>query len=244
MVGPNLRLVFLQACESARSDPRANVSGVAMRLALQNIPAVIAMQSKVQNQVANAFAVRFYEMMDHDVPIDWAVKEARAAVERMNELTPSQKLAFGTPVVYLSSYRALIDRAADLTAPPQGVKSPTKTLPPPRKLRATVAECPNCSNHLTSRFRSYCTRCKLQLRCDNCSIPLDQPNAQGCYCGECGRQIKSLTSDTTTEPRVLSTRGLAAEAPPPVVDVTMDADLQAQLRRRFATRPSDGGSSN
>src|SRR5262249_38609588 len=105
---PNLRLVFLQACETALADPRAKISGVAMRLAYKQVPAVIAMQAKVKNQVANTFAGTFYDALWHQVPIDYAVREGREAIRIMEGPSVRDKLAFGIPVVYLSSYLGLI----------------------------------------------------------------------------------------------------------------------------------------
>jgi hypothetical protein len=112
VVNRNLSLVFLQACESALSDPRANISGVAKLLAQQNIPAVIAMQAKLKNKVANIFAAKFYDMLSQRAPIDLAVKAGREAIGKMGDLSDSQKLAFGIPVVYLNTYDGLIERSA------------------------------------------------------------------------------------------------------------------------------------
>jgi hypothetical protein len=98
---PSLRLVYLQACESALGNPYQAVSSVAMRLAHKNIPAVVAMQYKIKQSVASLFAQAFYEALAKPEPIGNAVQLARSKV--IQQLRPSgvAQLAFGLPVLYL-----------------------------------------------------------------------------------------------------------------------------------------------
>jgi hypothetical protein len=233
--GGALRLVFLQACESALADPRANISGVAMRLAHQQVPAVIAMQSKVQNLVANKFAVRFYGMLGDGVPIDWAVKEARDEVGRMKGLTESQKLAFGTPVVFLSSYGGLIDRSVGGEALPLGRGAGSSTQE--RPLRPTLPVCPKCGYGLSERDRlnTYCPKCGLQLRCigKDCNEPLDDPTGTN-YCGACGTRIAPHEAVGTVAP---SQRDVSSAPLPPSAP-----GLEGDLRMKFPFKlpPANG----
>jgi hypothetical protein len=81
-----LKLVFVQACESGRSEPDAlldryqAVSGIASNLAAKNVPAVVAMQYAVDQDFAEVFACAFYEALAGAEPVDIAVHEARQAV--------------------------------------------------------------------------------------------------------------------------------------------------------------------
>jgi hypothetical protein len=198
------------------------------------------MQSKVQNLVANTFAVRFYDMLGNGLPIDWAVKEARDEVGRMKGLTESQKLAFGTPVVYLSSYGGLIDRpAGGGLSVGRGVGSTS----PERDLLPTVEVCP-CGYRLkeAARLKIYCPNCKLQLRCTGadrngtkCNQPLDDPRASGCYCGACGSFIASLEA-VGNGPRVAPAAAAPDETQLPSLPPTAPS-LEQDLRMKFPFKP-------
>jgi hypothetical protein len=147
----SLRLVFLQACESGKTDPQAEGSGVARSIALRKVPAVVAMQAKVKNDVASKFACTLYNNLAAGLPIDWAVMKGREAVNEL-EKVPERRLSFGVPIVYLSSYLGLIDPNADANA--QGGRSEIKT---------TTGEgeftCPVCGFRL-KRKTNYCTNAK------------------------------------------------------------------------------------
>jgi hypothetical protein len=78
-----LGLVFLQACESALPDPHSPISSVASELLGKGIPAVVAMQAKVENEAANMFARKFYEAIGERKPVDVAVMEGRKAIQSM-----------------------------------------------------------------------------------------------------------------------------------------------------------------
>jgi CHAT domain len=98
----DLRLVFLQACESAQSDPYRAFSGVAQQLAQKGIPAVVGMQYKIHHRVANRFAEAFYEALAlaETVTVDVAVQKARRKIA--DEFSDSiERLGFGLPVLYL-----------------------------------------------------------------------------------------------------------------------------------------------
>jgi hypothetical protein len=101
----SLRLIFLQACESALANPHRAVSSVAMRLAQINIPAVVAMQYKIEQQVANLFAQTFYEALAEPVSIDVAVQRGRRQIRRnyrrQRADQGSRSFAFGLPVLFL-----------------------------------------------------------------------------------------------------------------------------------------------
>lgn len=95
---PNL--VFLQACKGAHADTTDVLSGVALRLAYNGIPAVIAMQFKTGNQVAQSFATKFYDTV-RERPIDEAVQHGRVEIRRFLSFGD---ITFGCPVVYLHNF--------------------------------------------------------------------------------------------------------------------------------------------
>jgi hypothetical protein len=171
-----LKLVFLQACESALGDPHKSVSGMALKLAHQNIPAVIAMQDKVENEVANTFACSFYDALAKRQPIDLAVKAGRKAVENLHH--DAQRLAFGVPVLYLRSYQGLIDEPAPAVHHPRNVINlPTDT--------PEVKSCPRCR----ARVEDFvCPSCGLWLSCTKCGRAFSEPQSVR-FCTKCGAAV-------------------------------------------------------
>jgi hypothetical protein len=103
----SLRLVFLQACESALPDPYQAVSGVAMHLAQKNIPAIVAMEYKVQMQIANVFARAFYHALADQKTVDVAVREGRKQIP-LQFRDSGRGHAYGLPVLYLRHTEALL----------------------------------------------------------------------------------------------------------------------------------------
>ncbi len=107
---PSLRLVFLQACESAetRSSPYQVISGLAQWLAQKNIPAVIAMHFKVKSALANDFARSFYETAVSRDAIEVAMHSARRKLYTDGVMGDAQRGEFGLPVLYLRGSGALL----------------------------------------------------------------------------------------------------------------------------------------
>lgn len=182
-----LKLVFLQACESALPDPHTPLSSVALQLAHKNIPAVVAMQAKIENLVANIFASRFYQELAKSKSVDYAVGAGREEIR--DELESSHSLAFGVPVLYLRSFGRLIDppapaqtiggQPAPLQSTPQVVPSPLSSLP--------GRKCPNPDCEAPVGEQRFCTKCRCRLRCDECQAIIDPYKMN--FCGECGWQI-------------------------------------------------------
>lgn len=90
-----LRLVILNASEGARPDRDNLFGGVAQALIQQGIPAVIAMQSEITADAANAFAREFYRALADNYPIDAALAEARKAI-----YVEGNDVEWATPVLY------------------------------------------------------------------------------------------------------------------------------------------------
>ena len=98
----SVRLVFLQACETAMplADPYHAMFGFARRVAGAGIPAVIGMQYRVTNRVAETFAKNFYKALADHETVDVAVKNARMAVMALKPVPGEAGRPFGLPVLY------------------------------------------------------------------------------------------------------------------------------------------------
>jgi len=94
---PSLRLVVLNACESARTGPASLLAGVASALVLGGLPAVVAMQARVSDGAALAFSRVFYQRLAASDSLDAAVTEGRQAIHSMD---PSS-FEWATPVVFM-----------------------------------------------------------------------------------------------------------------------------------------------
>jgi hypothetical protein len=119
---PDLRLAVLNACEGACSTEADCFAGVAQRLVLRGVPAVIGMGSVVTDRGAIAFAKLFYTALAEGFPVDGALAQARLALS-----AEKPGIEWGTPVLYMSS--------------PDGrlfALNTTWTFPPWTKTRASI----------------------------------------------------------------------------------------------------------
>lgn len=121
---PSLRLAVLNSCEGARNSRTDPFAGVATRLVLQGIPAVIAMQFEITDNAAIAFASEFYTRLAAGNPVDSALSDARKAI-----FVQPNDIEWGTPVLYMHSQNGvLFDLVEDKTSKPE--TEPTETAPP------------------------------------------------------------------------------------------------------------------
>jgi hypothetical protein len=95
---PSLRLIVLNACESAFSNTEGIFTSTAEKLVREGIPAVVAMQYEITDTAALVFASSFYEQIAQGVPVDRAMTRARETVKMTND-----SLEWATPVLFLSS---------------------------------------------------------------------------------------------------------------------------------------------
>ena len=95
---PDLRLVFLNACEGAVSGRWDSFAGVAQQLVQQGLPAVVAMQFPVSDGAAITLSREFYRALADGYPVDAAVSEARKAVYGLGD-----GVEWGTPVLFSRS---------------------------------------------------------------------------------------------------------------------------------------------
>jgi tetratricopeptide (TPR) repeat protein len=116
----SLRVAILNACEGARTSRLDPFAGTAQTLVQQGIPAVIAMQFEIADDVASTFAHEFYGALADGYPIDAALTEARKAI-----FADGRDVEWGTPVLYL---RAPDGRIFDVAQPAVAAR-PTTTMP-------------------------------------------------------------------------------------------------------------------
>jgi CHAT domain len=109
LLNRSVRLVVLDACQSGALQT-APFRSMAPALIRAQIPAVIAMQFKVLDEAARAFAGEFYRALVEGFPIDACVTEGRKAVMGAVGLSRAD---WGIPVVYT---RAADGRLFDLPA--------------------------------------------------------------------------------------------------------------------------------
>jgi hypothetical protein len=102
-----LRLVVLNACEGAPSDPTNPFAGTAQTLIHQGIPAVVAMQFEISDPAAITFTGELYAAVADGYPLDAALSQARQAI-----YTDVSEVEWATPVLYL---RAPDGRIFDIT---------------------------------------------------------------------------------------------------------------------------------
>ena len=76
----NLRLVVLNACETAISDKESGFGGTAHQLVRAGMPAVVAMQLAIADRTAVAFSREFYGALADGWPVDAAVQEGRRSI--------------------------------------------------------------------------------------------------------------------------------------------------------------------
>lgn len=111
---PRLQVVLLTVCDSGRADQRDQVisqeaqdgqrpiliSNIAYELVRGGIPLVIAMQEKIAQDAAAHFSHVLYEQLQHGLPIERALAEARRSLQ------PSRwGMDWTMPVVYRGSAR-------------------------------------------------------------------------------------------------------------------------------------------
>ncbi|MEZ4673310.1 MAG: SUMF1/EgtB/PvdO family nonheme iron enzyme [Caldilineaceae bacterium] len=94
----SLRLVYLNACEGARSGQGDSFAGVAQQLIQQGIPAILAMQFAVSDDAALLLSQEFYHAIADGLPVDSAVAEARKRLS-----VAGNDLEWGTPVLFSRS---------------------------------------------------------------------------------------------------------------------------------------------
>ena len=183
------RLNFLQVCEGARpaSFSHQAFRGLALQLVYSGIPAVVALQYKVENEVANLFAKTFYQSLGKGKPVDAAVQDGRRELGiYLNEKENFSSRAFGSPVVFLQTPESIIIPVT------QRELANTQD-----SLTASVTlECPRCREELPSNLKlNYCFHCGTAvMNCPKCNRLIDW-NGDCTWCGyrtSLGNRVKSV----------------------------------------------------
>ena len=91
-----LRLAVLNACEGARGTRHDLFAGPAQRLMQHGIPAVLAMQFEITDEVAVTFAHDFYTALAHGQPLEAALVDTRKKI-----YAQGHELEWAAPVLYL-----------------------------------------------------------------------------------------------------------------------------------------------
>jgi hypothetical protein len=97
LCGRGVRLVFLNACESARGGLVEGVDSVAQALVKGGMVAVVANQFSVLDVSATEFAQNFYWRLAQGMTIGKAMREARIAI---NYSTDGENLDWAIPVLF------------------------------------------------------------------------------------------------------------------------------------------------
>lgn len=93
-----VRLVFLNACQTAKTSESHATLGVAQGLIKIGIPAVIAMQFKIPDKTAIEFSKDFYTTFAETLQVDRAVSEAR---RNMFINLEAGRIDWGIPVLFM-----------------------------------------------------------------------------------------------------------------------------------------------
>jgi CHAT domain-containing protein len=94
----SLRLVTLNACNTAYEEAQAGFAGIASQLVQRGTPAVIAMRNAIEDQVAITFAKHLYGNLASGSPINIALTRTRQQLRLDQGANPA---AFSTPVLYM-----------------------------------------------------------------------------------------------------------------------------------------------
>ena len=172
------RLIFLHACEGAYTDSYNAFRGLALQLVYAKVRAVIAMQYKVANDVANLFTKRFYESLGQGKRIDEAVQEGRRELATFlnNDKSRFNGQAFGCPVVFIQDAEGIIIANEQVEEDKQQVASPADEYP-----------CFNCGEQVRIT-QSFCFNCgKAVTSCPSCRHIIPKTAT---FCGDCGFNVK------------------------------------------------------
>jgi CHAT domain len=95
-----VRLIYLDACETAASRPYEGAESFAVELLEHELPCVLAMQFAVNDQLAALFTMAFYQALVAGWTVDEAVSQGRAAVYARGQRGRYAVRDWGAPVLY------------------------------------------------------------------------------------------------------------------------------------------------
>ena len=118
---PSLRLVFINACDTAKVDEDSPIAGVATRLVAEGLPAVLAMQFPITDTAAINFARAFYTRLVVGASVDEAVAQGRKAILGV----ATNSLEWGTPVLFMRAPDGRLFATSQAQAQPKPKPTPT-----------------------------------------------------------------------------------------------------------------------
>lgn len=125
---PRMRLAFLNACDTAKNDEDEPFAGVANRLVMTGMPAVLAMQFPISDEAAIDFAKTFYKRIVSGFPVDEATAQGRKAILAGKTGT----MEWGTPVLYMRAPDGQLFDAAPAAVEETVTASTSQKAAPPR----------------------------------------------------------------------------------------------------------------
>jgi hypothetical protein len=130
-----LQLVFLNSCQGATGSVTSAYASLAFNLA-RYVPAVIAMQYRVQDQSAIIFAQEFYRALSRGDALDQCVTRGRNAL--IAEYGPAQ-IDWGVPALFTRAITSTVTRPAENPTTPAN-NTPTNTPATPTTPTANTGE--------------------------------------------------------------------------------------------------------
>jgi hypothetical protein len=107
--GTSIRLVVLAACQSAMDSPEKRFSGIAQGLMkTSSLPAAVAMQFSVRDDVAIAYNQGFYGALTDRYPVEASVVEGRKAILQVLTDDPFAAPDWATPVLFMRHQTGLL----------------------------------------------------------------------------------------------------------------------------------------
>ena len=137
LCGREIKVVFLNACDTGRDAPRTLNRGLAQALVQGGLPAVVANQYKVLDPSAVAFAQHFYWALGHGASLGQAAREARIAV---NYSIDGDVIDWAVPVIYARDPDHRLCERIDRTTP---LKRARRAVPRSSRSRKAGIERPN-----------------------------------------------------------------------------------------------------
>ena len=190
------RLIFLHACEGARSDSYEAFSGVSLQLVYSRMPAVIAMQYPIPNDVAIAFARSLYRALSEGQAIDEAVQHGRSELGvYLDDEENFSSRAFGSPVVFLQSKDAHSLEGIVTVAEPAGGVTPT----PPVTERQYRCPNPACRGQINPD-RRFCPNPKCRRPFKICTNPSCREAIadEATFCDSCNTDVAAAAAASAT----------------------------------------------
>jgi hypothetical protein len=198
-------VVFLHACEGARTEQIRGFRGVAMQLVKRGVPAVVAMNFTIGSGDAREFARRFYEELARGTPVDRAVQRGRVHIGRQSVHSSGgfSGRAFGCPVVFVQTPGAVVE--AIKVAPVPEAET--------RVGEVVILQCPSCLQRVVPGM-TRCVKCKGWLEpCPNAACGRLWSKDDG-LCPWCGFEVQ-VTPTATGSTSMPAEAGRTAPPAPP-----------------------------